>query len=96
MSVLIKPLISEKMSALSDKYNRYGFLVARKATKSQIKAEVETLYGVKVKRVNTLVQRGKAIHRYTKAGFISGQKNTLKKAFIFVDKNDKIDFYSSI
>ena len=96
MNVLIKPIISEKMTQIAEKYNRYGFLVTRKATKPQIKKEVEEMYGVKVCQVNTLVQRGKSTSRNTKSGVIVGQKNTVKKAFVFVDKDEKIDFFSSI
>lgn len=96
MNVLIKPIISEKMTQVAEKYNRYGFIVVRKATKTQIKKEVEELYGVKVLQVNTLIQRGKESSRYTKAGMIIGQKNTVKKAMVFVNKEEKIDFYSSI
>lgn len=96
MNVLIKPIISEKMTLVAEKYNRYGFLVNRKATKDQIKREIEEIYGVKVRQVNTLIQRGKSTSRYTKAGMIVGQKSTLKKAYVFVDKEDKIDFFSNI
>lgn len=96
MNVLIKPIISEKMTMAAGKFNRYGFIVDRKATKTQIKKEVEELYGVKVLQVNTLIQRGKESSRNTKAGLIVGWKNTVKKAMVFVNKEDKIDFYSSI
>lgn len=96
MNVLIKPIISEKMTIISEKYNRYGFIVDRKATKSQIKRDVEEIYGVKVVQVNTLIQRGKLSSRYTKTGVITGQKNTVKKAFVELSKEDKIDFYSNI
>ena len=60
MNVVIKPIISEKMTMVGEKYNRYGFIVDRKATKPQIKKEIEELYGVKVLQVNTLIQRGKS------------------------------------
>ena len=96
MSVLIKPIISEKRTAESEKFNRYGFIVERTATKTQIKKEVQDVYGVKVVRVNTLIQRGKDSSRYTKAGMIEGQKPTIKKATVFLSKEDKIDFYSNI
>jgi large subunit ribosomal protein L23 len=96
MNVLIKPIISEKMTLAADKFNRYGFVVDRKATKTQIKKEVEEIYGVKVMQVNTLIQRGKATVRNTKAGMITGQKNNFKKAIVFLNKEDKIDFYSNI
>jgi large subunit ribosomal protein L23 len=96
MNILIKPIISEKMQAVSEKYNRYGFIVDRKATKSQIKFAIEEVYGVRIDRINTLVQRGRATSRQTKAGLIHGQKNTVKKAIVFVNKEDKIDIFSSI
>lgn len=96
MSVIIKPIISEKMTKEADKLNCYGFVVTRTATKTQIKKEVQDIYGVKVLRINTLVQRGKSSSRYTKAGMIEGQKNTFKKAFVFLGKEEKIDFYSNI
>jgi large subunit ribosomal protein L23 len=96
MSTLIKPIISEKMTKVAEQYNRYGFIVDRKATKPQIKKEVEEIYGVKVQRINTLIQRGKSSSRYTKAGMIKGNKNTVKKAFVFIDKDEKIDFFSNI
>jgi len=96
MNILIKPIISEKMQAVSEKYNRYGFIVDRKATKSQIKFAIEDVYGVQVDKVNTLIQRGKVTTRNTKAGVIRGQKNTVKKAIVFVNQKDKIDIYSNI
>ena len=96
MNILIKPIISEKMQAVSEKFNRYGFIVDRKATKSQIKFAIQEVYGVKVDKINTLIQRGKEQTRNTKAGVIRGQKNNVKKAIVFVNKEDKIDIYSSI
>ena len=96
MSCIIKPIISEKMTTVAEKYNRYGFMVTREATKLEIKREIESIYNVKVVRVNTLIQRGKTTARNTKAGVIFGQKNNFKKAYVFVDKEDKIDFYSNI
>ena len=96
MNILIKPIISEKMQAVSEKFNRYGFIVNRNATKSQIKFAIEDLYGVKVDRINTLIQRGRATVRNTKSGAIPGQKNTVKKAIVFVNKKDKIDIFSNI
>ena len=51
MNVRIKPIVTEKMTALSEKYNRYGFVVDRRADKLQIKKAVEDMYGVKVDSV---------------------------------------------
>lgn len=96
MNIIIKPIISEKMQAISEKFNRYGFIVDRKATKPQIKHALQEIYGIRIERINTLIQRGKAQVRQTKAGMIHGQKNTVKKAIVYVNKEDKIDIYSNI
>ena len=86
MNVLVKPIISEKIIKTADKYNRYGFVVDRKATKTQIKKEVEEIYGVKVVQVNTLIQRAKSSSAIQKQGMIQGQKNTVKKGFVEIKK----------
>ena len=96
MNVIIKPIVTEKMTALSEKYNRYGFVVDRRADKLQIKKAVEDMYGVRVDSVNTLIQRGKDTSRYTKAGMIKGKKSSFKKAIIQLKEGDQIDFYSGI
>ena len=96
MGILIKPLVTEKMTILGDKLNRYGFIVDRNANKIQIKAAVEQLYGVTVKDVNTVNYHGKKKSRFTKAGLLSGRANHFKKAFVTLAGEDKIDFYSNI
>lgn len=96
MNVIIKPIVTEKMTALSEKYNRYGFVVDRRADKLQIKKAVEDMYGVKVDSVNTLIQRGKDTSRYTKAGMIKGKKSSFKKAIVQLKEGNQIDFYSGI
>ncbi len=96
MEILIKPLVTEKMTILGEKLNRYGFLVNRTANKISIKNAVEQLYGVTVKDVNTVNYHGKRKSRYTKAGLLSGRTNHYKKAFVTLAGEDKIDFYSNI
>ena len=96
MEILIKPLVTETMTILGDKLNRYGFIVDRNANKIQIKAAVEQLYGVTVKDVNTVNYHGKKKSRFTKAGLLSGRANHFKKAFVTLAGEDKIDFYSNI
>ena len=96
MNVIKKPIITEKMTAISEKYNRYGFVVDRRADKLQIKKAVEDLYHVEVERVNTLIQRGKDSSRYTKSGLIRGRKNSFKKAIVQLKDKYTIDFYSNI
>ncbi|HOF75867.1 MAG TPA: 50S ribosomal protein L23 [Bacteroidales bacterium] len=96
MNILIKPLITEKMTIQGEKLNRYGFLVDRRANKLQIKQAVESMYGVTVVDVNTINYHGKRKSRFTKAGVLSGRANHFKKAYITLGGEDKIDFYSNI
>jgi large subunit ribosomal protein L23 len=96
MDILVKPIVTEKLTAQVDKLNTYGFEVMKSANKVQIKKAVEAMYGVTVESVNTIIVGGKSKNRYTKAGFIKGRTNTFKKAIVTVAKDDKIDFYSNI
>lgn len=97
MEVLIKPLITEKMTAVTEKFpNRYGFIVNKAATKSQIRHAVEEMYDVTVTSVNTMVYLGKRKTRFTRTGIQSGRKNNFKKAIVTLDEGQTIDFYSNI
>ena len=96
MDILVKPLVTEKMTQLSERFDRYGFVVDRRATKPQIKKAVESLYSVNVAEVNTMVYGGKVKSRYTKGGVISGKTNAYKKAIVTLEKGQSIDFYSNI
>lgn len=96
MGILIKPIVTEKMTVQGDKLNRYGFIVDKDANKIEIKKAVEQMYGVSVKDVNTVNYHGKRKSRYTKAGMLTGRTNNYKKAFVTLAGDDKIDFYSNI
>lgn len=96
MEILIKPIVTEKLTAQGEKLNRYGFIVNRDANKLEIKAAVEQRYGVTVADVNTVNYHGKRKSRYTKAGILSGRMNHYKKAFVTLEGEDKIDFYANI
>ena len=97
MAILIKPLVTEKMTNITDKHsNRYGFIVRPEADKLQIKKEIENLYNVQVISVNTARYAGKRSSLYTKAGLIRGQKNAYKKAVVTLKDGETIDFYSNI
>ena len=97
MAFIVKPLVTEKMTNITEKQpNRYGFVVRPEANKLQIKAEVEALYKVSVVDVNTMNYAGKRSSRYTKAGLIRGQKSAFKKAIVTLEEGDMIDFYSNI
>jgi large subunit ribosomal protein L23 len=96
MDILIKPIVTEKMTALGNTLNRYGFVVRKDANKQQIKKAVESLYQVKVSSVNTMIYSGKRKSRYTKGGIINGRTSAFKKAIVTLAEGDTIDFYSNI
>jgi large subunit ribosomal protein L23 len=96
MEILLKPIVTEKMTSQGETFNRYGFLVARKANKLQIKKAVEDLYGVTVESVNTINYAGKTKTRYTKSGIMKGRSAATKKAVVTLAKGETIDFYSNI
>ena len=96
MSVLIKPIITEKMTSDSELYNRYGFIVDPNANKLQIKEAVETAYGVSVKKVRTMNYGPSRRTRFTKTGVQHGKTNAFKKAIVDVEDGDVIDFYSNL
>jgi large subunit ribosomal protein L23 len=96
MSILLTPIVTEKMTSQGDKYNRYGFIVAKNANKLQIKKAVEELYEVTVDSVNTMRYGGKIKTRNTKSGLLKGRTSATKKAVITLAEGNKIDFYSNI
>ena len=96
MNILIKPVITEKMTEDSEKFNRFGFIVDRRANKLEIKDAVQKMYGVSVEKVRTMIYPGKAKSRNTKGGVISGRTNSYKKAIVDLAEGESIDFYSNI
>lgn len=96
MSVLIKPIITEKMTSEGELYNRYGFLVDPRVNKIQIKEAVEATYGVSVKKVRTMNYGPSRKSRYTKTGVQHGKTNAYKKAIVDLAEGDIIDFYSNL
>lgn len=96
MSIIIKPVITEKMTAQGDKLNRYGFVVDKTANKVQIKAAVEKMYSVTVEAVNTQNYVGKVKTRNTTQGLAIGRVNSSKRAVVTLKAGETIDFYAGI
>ena len=96
MAIIIKPIVTEKMTAQGEKLNRFGFMVDRKANKLEIKKAVEEMYNVQVVAVNTSVVAPKVKQRYTKSGIITGKSTLMKKAIVTLNEGETIDFYSNI
>ena len=96
MGIIIKPIVTEKLTDQGEKLNRYGFIVDRKANKLQIKEAIEKMYNVSVADINTVNYHGKKKSRYTKSGILRGRANHYKKAYVSLAGEDKIDFYANI
>jgi large subunit ribosomal protein L23 len=96
MAIIIKPIVTEKMTAAGEKLNRYGFRVERTANKLQIKKAVEEMYNVQVLDVNTMVVAPKRMQRWTRSGLLRGKSNAYKKAVVTLKEGETIDFYSNI
>jgi large subunit ribosomal protein L23 len=96
MSILIKPVITEKATMDSEVNNRYTFEVKKTSNKVEIKKAVEAAYGVSVEKVRTINVRPNRKSRYTKSGVITGKTNAIKKAIVQVAEGDTIDFYNNI
>jgi len=96
MSIIIKPVITEKMTAQGEKDGRYGFVVSKTANKVEIKDAVQKLYGVTVEAVNTQNYLGKVKSRNTTKGLAIGRVNKHKKAIVTLKKGETIDFYAGI
>lgn len=95
MSIIIKPIISEKATYLTDLRGQYSFLVDTKANKIQIKKAVEEAYGVNVAEVRTMIYAPKVSSRYTKKGLQVGKTNKLKKAVVELQLGEVLDIFAN-
>lgn len=91
-TIIRRPLVSEKGTALNEKFNVYLFEVDRTANKLEIKMAVEKLFGVKVAGVNTVKTRGKTVRR----GLNAGRKRNHKKAYVTLKEGEKIALFEGV
>ena len=96
MDIIVKPIVTEKMTASGEKFNRFGFVVGKEANKLQIKNAIEKMYGVTVDSVRTMNYVGKVKSRNTTQGLAIGRVNKHKKAVVTLKKGETIDFYSNV
>lgn len=89
--VLIRPIITEQVTALTERYNQVAFEVEAACNKFQIRDAVETLYGVKVEKVATMNMPGKKKRR----GSSIGKRPDWKKAIVTLKEGDTIDFFAT-
>ncbi|MFM2385415.1 MAG: hypothetical protein RL660_172 [Bacteroidota bacterium] len=92
--VLIKPIVTEKVTKLTEKSNRYAFQVDKRANKLEIKQAVETFYNIQVVEVNTMVVPAKSRVRFTTRGVMKGRKPGYKKAIVTVAEGQTIELYA--
>ena len=96
MSIIKKPILTEKMMNETEQFNRYGFVVDRRANKIEIKKAIEDLFGVDVLAVRTMNYPPERKTRYTKSGVVKGKTNAYKKAIVQIEDGQSIDFYNNI
>ncbi|MDN3492666.1 MULTISPECIES: 50S ribosomal protein L23 [Winogradskyella] len=96
MSILIKPIITEKATMQSELLNAYAFEVNTKANKVEIKKAVEAAYGVSVEKVRTINVRPDRRTRHTKTGIQHGKTNAVKKAIVQLAEGEVIDLYTNM
>jgi len=89
--VIRRPLVTEKNTLRSNAFNEYSFEVSLTANRKQIRDAVEKLFGVKVERVNTLINRKPA----RKLGKMPGRRRLWKKAIVKLKEGDKFEFAAS-
>lgn len=89
---IVKPLLTEKSSELTEKHNRYCFVVKSSAKKSDIKVAIESLFDVKVNKINTTVTAGNS--KRTAKGYV--KKPSVKKAYVTVADGQKIQLFKGI
>ena len=96
MNLIIRPIVTEKMTKQTESLNRYGFVVSKSANKIDIKKSVESIYKVKVNSVRTMNYYGKIKSRSEKGGVIMGKKNSFKKAIVELVEGNSIDLYDNV
>jgi large subunit ribosomal protein L23 len=96
MNILIKPIITEKATNDSELFNRYAFVVNKRANKLEIKNAVEQAYGVTIESVRTMNYPVQRNTKFTKSGVVQAMKGAYKKAVVQLAEGDNIDFYSNI
>jgi large subunit ribosomal protein L23 len=94
-SILIKPIITEKMTNLQEQGNQYAFEVDINANKLQIKDAIQKKFNVKVQSVRTNTLKGKKKAQFTRRGRFTGFKATRKRVYITLAKDNKIDLFET-
>ncbi len=95
-SILIRPLLTEKMTDLTERENKYGFIVDILANKIEIARAIEQKFDVNVVSVNTIRHKGKSKTQFTRRGRFSGRTPKFKKAIITLKEGQTIDLFGEV
>ena len=95
-NVVIRPLLTEKMTELTEKYNQYGFIVDINANKIEIAKAIESRFEVNVESVNTIKHKGKTKTQFTRRGRFSGRTPRYKKAIVTLKEGQTIDLFTEV
>jgi large subunit ribosomal protein L23 len=95
-TIIKKPIISEKATGTSEKFNRFTFAVDRTANKIEIKKAVERMYGISVTEVRTMnYGGGKSSVKFTNKGIVEQPSKQWKKAVVTVADGETIDLFTN-
>jgi large subunit ribosomal protein L23 len=93
-SILIRPLITEKMSGISEKHpNKFGFIVSVDANKIQIAKAIKDKFNVDAVSINTIRYKGKQRTQFTRKGRFTGRTAKFKKAIVTLKEGQTIDIF---
>lgn len=95
-AIIKKPVITEKATVASENFNRFTFVVDKKANKIEIKNAVEKMYGVQITEVRTMnYGGGKPSTKYTNRGIVEQRSKQWKKAVVTVADGETIDLFNN-
>lgn len=95
-NILIKPLVTEKMTELMERENKYGFVVDYNTNKIEIAKAIEKKFEVNVVSVNTIRYKGKTKTQSTKKGRFTGKTPRFKKAIITIKEGQTLDLFEEV
>jgi len=94
--VLIRPLLTEKMTDLTEKENKYGFIVSVNVNKIEIAKAIKEKFDVDVVAVNTIRNKGKSKTQFTRKGRFTGKTPQYKKAIVTLKEGQTIDLFGEV
>ncbi|MBN1884889.1 MAG: 50S ribosomal protein L23 [Candidatus Krumholzibacteriota bacterium] len=94
--IILKPVITERSTALKEASNKFVFEVDPRANKREIKAAIEKLFNVTVKDVKTAIIRGKTKTTFMRSGRFTGKRSDRKKAIVRLASGENIDIFDQV